>query len=181
MDGESLRPENHDCPPSPAPVLSGSQMTHQVTHHGCRCSRHAQEVSQLQWGFTDPWKSLLPHCVHWIKTHPEVIKEAEVFGYQSEQLAWPQLHSIWAFSQEESVTFPFKFYYFSLPCNAWVGGGFLGTFHAWFILRVLRRKGETVPLIEVTEDTTTSSLLIQMPSRQRVHVRLPTMSQTLVF
>lgn len=123
------------------------QMTHQVTHRGCRCTRHIQEVSQLKWGFTDPWKSLLRHCVHWIKTHPEVKKEAEVFGYQSEALTWPQLHSIWAFSQEESVTFPFKSYYFSLPYKAWVGGRLPGYISCLIHFKSVEEKGETVPLM----------------------------------
>ena len=123
------------------------QMTQQVTHRGCRCTRHVQEVSQLKWGFTDPWKSLLRHCVHWTKTHPEVKKEAEVFGYQSKALTWPQLHSIWAFSQEESVTFPFKSYYFSLPYNAWVGGRLPGYISCLIHFKSAEEKGETVPLI----------------------------------
>ena len=123
------------------------QMTQQVTHRGCRCTRHVQEVSQLKWGFTDPWKSLLRHCVHWTKTHPEVKKEAEVFGYQSEALTWPQLHSIWAFSQEESVTFPFKSYYFSLPYNPWVGGRLPGYISCLIHFKSAEEKGETVPLI----------------------------------
>lgn len=54
---------------------------------------------------------------------------------------------------------------FPCPTMPGLGLGFLGTFHAWFILRVPRRKGDSSPC-GVTEDTTTSSLLIQTPSRQ---------------
>ena len=133
-------------PPQPQRSMEG-QMTHQVTHHGCRCTRRVQEVSRLKWAFTDPWKSLLRHCVRWIKTHPEVKKEAEVFGYQSEALTWPQLLSIWAFSQEESVTFPFKSYYFSLPYNAWVGARLPGYISCLIHFKSAEEKGETVPLV----------------------------------
>lgn len=53
-----------------------------------------------------------------------------VFGHSAKKNLWLFLSSL--------IIFP-------CPTKPGLGGGFLGTFHAWFILRVLRRKGRQFP------------------------------------
>lgn len=66
------------------------QMTHQVTHQGCICTSHVQEISQLKWVLTDPWKSLLlRHCIHWIRTHPKVKKRLKYLATKASSSLGP--------------------------------------------------------------------------------------------
>lgn len=68
---------------------------------------------------------------------------------------WPRRNCVFFFFQ--------ALLFFSAP--SWLGDkSFLGAFHAWFVLRVPRRDGEAAPLVEITENETTHSLLIQNPS-----------------
>lgn len=54
--------EYHDCPPSPASALNGgSNISHQVTHHSCRCTRHVQSKSaqvSIYWPLEEPATTL---------------------------------------------------------------------------------------------------------------------------
>lgn len=167
MDGESLCTEYYDFPPSPSPALSEgsnespSDSPRLQMYQPCPRNKSAQvgtywPLEELATTTLYPldqntsWNIWLPKWAAHLAPTTEYlgIRPRRICGFFFQVLL-----------------------FFSAP-SCLREKGFLGTFHAWFILRAPRRNGETAPLLETTEDKTTSSLLIQNPSSQKVHVLL---------
>lgn len=180
MDGESLCIEYHDCPPSPS--LSAQWRVKWLTKWLTTAadvpgtSKKCRPQVSIYWPLEEPATTLctLDQNTSWSqkrgwsiwlpKRGAHLVPATQYLGIQPRRICDFFLSSL--------IIFP-------CPTMPGLGLGFLGTFHAWFILRVPGGEGDSS--CGVTEDTTTSSLLIQTPSRQRVHVLLPTTSEHLRF